>query len=1513
MKLKYYKHFSFVLVLLQLITPTIAQTLTDGPIQFQIRVREINTLVSSSDGSALGVGFAPDDFTYLVWARDNADLDGASWQGGQCLQSNFDPPAPSQDLNTVIFNHTYPGANVPEFFDIRIDAWEDDLPTDNLAGICNSGSRCAYNCCNQCCGVVVFGSCVGLEEEDDDRCDANPHRTSLTYRQGSPCRWFSHGYVTGVCSSYQPRIETYWRYTRGETCNNPLPLGQLNVGGNLTHFNSNECYGNDYGDPGNDVFYSFTVTQPMGVRISLCGAIWNTTLYLLDANCNLLYQNLDAANCPPQSEINENLCSAGTYYVVVDGSTSVEQGLFNLVIAEDPASGLNANVTKTDVVCNGQSNGSATANVSGGTPPYTYLWTPGGQTTPAISNIPVGNYSVRVTDFRGCVVNEAVTITQPNLLGMTATVTDPVCNGSSDGMISVPLASGGVVPYEYSVGGSFQPSSLFTGLVAGNYTVTTRDANLCIATANVTLTDPPQIQANTSSTPVSCAGFDDGTIIVAPTLGTPAYFCSLGFPVVFTLCTGTYRNIAPGSYVLTVRDANGCEVTELVAVDLVPALTINLFSKTDLSCNNSADGTFEVVSTGGTSPIEYSINGGVNFQSSPIFTGLDADLYNVLVQDAQGCQNSLTVQVDEPSPLIPSVLFQIPVTCNGQGDGFMVITASGGSGPYFYSLDSVNFYQSGAFDNLTGGPYRFYVRDDNDCVATLDVIMLEPDTVTVSVVSSANASCDGINDGTFTLGATGGTPPFKFSLNNGPFQTNATFNGLAPGDYLLGVEDRSGCLAFDSASLGSNVLLGISVTKTDVLCNGNNTGEINIAGSSGVAPYTYSINNIIFQPSGTFSNLTAGNYTAIARDVNGCRAVEAVTVTQPPALTATIDSIRDASCPGIPEGAIFITPQGGDSIYTFNWSNTAVTEDIVNVIGGNYFVTITDGNNCFIVLAPRIDQPAPAFTDITRIDDVTCNGEADGYVDMDIAGGVPPFQYNWSNNTTNQDLLNVSGGTYYVTITDDSGCVKFDTASVIEPAVITSSIVATQVSCATSADGDVDLTVSGGTPPYDFFWSNFIFTEDLTNVPAATYTVRISDDNGCSTTNSVTISTAPGLTATLNITDLTCFGSDDGSVEIIVNGGTPPYVYDWSNNETTSVISNLAPGIYDVAVVDAIACSGNFSALVDEPQELKVNVSSTNVLCNGDNTGIAIPFVTGGTGSYTFLWSTNPPDSSAAQTSLSGGAYVLEVRDENDCIATAIVDVSQPPALAIDVLGTNDVLCIDGDDGEVTVRATGGVAPYQYSVFANRFQNDSVFIGLEAGDYGVMVLDDNGCMSTNAFTLLESPGFEVNLPPYIFISLGASDTLKPEVTSPLPIIGYYWSPPDYLSCTDCPNPVVVNPAQETSYTLEVTDSNGCIATNEITVVVKTEYEVFIPNAFTPNGDGNNDVLTPIDFGAVRTATFQIFNRWGALVYETTDINKGWDGTKGGKEQMPAVFVYYIQGEFLNGEAFDKTGSITLLK
>ena len=1521
-------------VILLLPDPTTAQTLNDGPIQLQVKVRNVNTTFGGpSDAAIAGVGFLPDEYRYKIWIRDNPNIGPAGWQGGGCLQSNFNPPQASADFNTVLFNHTYAGAIVPQFFDMRVEAWEDDLPSDNVFGVCGQGNTCTFDG-NTCCQNTPFG-CL-YREEDDRHCNSNPFRTSVNFRVGNPCEWYDHGFLTrnsgmgsGDCNSYQPRIETFWRYMQGDVCSNPIDLGLLMPGGSLTHFNSTACYNNSWtASQGNDVFYKFTINQPAGVRVSLCGtATWNTNLYLLDASCTQLYFNNNGATCAPQSQILENLCVPGDYIVVVDGNTSIESGVFTLSIVEDPSAGLNVVVNSNNVSCHNLTDGEATAIATGGTSPYTYSWTgPGGftSTDPGISNLAAGFYTIDVMDQQSCLVSETIEITQPNPLGLTLTGVDPTCYLGNDASVTVATSTGGTTPYVYGInGGPFQSSPTFNNLPAAIHTITIRDANNCQQSADVKLIDPAEILVNAVSTPESCAGFSDGTITANPSGGVAPYSCALGFPQIFSPCA-VYTGLSAGSHVITVRDADGCEAVANINITLAPAITVSLVpnSKVNVSCNGYSDGAFEVNAAGGTTPLEYSNNGGATYQAGPVFNGLPADDYPVVVRDANGCTNSINVEITEPTVLILSNLFQIPISCNGLSDGSVVVTASGGVGPYLYSLDSVNFYQSGFFTNLPGGTYNFHVTDNNGCPASLTLNTIEPDSLFVNVTAITAASCLGIDNGSLTLNGIGGTPPYEYSLNNGPYQSNPVFNGLAAGSYLIGIKDNSDCLGFglvngirsDSATVGENISVTANVNWNNVACNGGNSGSIAITNPLGTLPFQYSIDGgIIFQASGDFDNLAAGNYLAVAQDASGCRYTENVVITQPPVLTATVNSITDASCPNISDGSVLVDVQGGTGTgtYSYVWSNLAITKDLINVNGGNYVLTVTDANQCEFVLPVTIGQPAPLFIDITNIQDVSCAGQSDGRIEIDIIGGVGPLSYLWSNGSATHDLHDVPAGSYTVVITDGANCQTAAGGVVNAPQPLNSTITATGVTCATSADADITLNVMGGTPPYRFLWSyNLTTTQDLIGVPAGSYTVIVEDENGCTITNSTTINSAPGLEASFNISNVSCAGNNNGQLEILVTGGVPPYIYNWSNNQSGPMISGLSPGIYNVTVTDAINCQGSFSTLVEEPASLLLAISGASVECYGDNNGLAIPLVYGGVPPYTYQWSHG--DSNAILTNLKAGTYILTATDDNNCIVIESIQINEPPELTVGIATTNNVTCVSGDDGKVTVFASGGVPPYNYSVRTNRFQDSAIFYGLTAGDYGIMVIDENDCRATNEFTVVEPTGFTVNLPPYIFMTRGTSKELIPEIESITTILSYEWTPADYLSCPDCPNPTVT-PAEDIIYTLIVTDEDGCIASDEIAIVLKERYEIFIPNAFTPNGDGVNDVFQPIDYGAAKRILIRIYNRWGGVVFESTSIDNGWDGTMAGEVIQPGVYVYQITGEFLNGEEFDETGSIALLR
>jgi len=1085
------------------ITDVIAQSYNDGPIELQVRVREINTQIGATDASILGVGFAPDELTYKVWARDNADLDGQSWQGGQCLQSNFNPPGLSTDFNQNIFSYIYPTAPVPQFFDIRGDFWEDDAGSDFACG----GGRCAFDN-NTCCGAIVFGVCVGVSQEDDLHCDANPLATGLDYRLGAPCQWYDHGYVSGSCGNdYRPRIESYWRYTRGTSCNNTIDLGTLNSGGTITHFNSNECYSNNFSaSAGKDVFYQFTTTATTGVIISLCGAgtSFNTVLYLLDASCNQISVNDNF--CGNVSEITTNLCTPGTYKLVIDGAAAASQGTFSLTITDDPSALMSVTVTGTNVTCNAGTDGTATANVTSGSSPFTYVWSPAAGNTPTVIGLTIGTYSVTVTDATGCTASGSVNITQPGALTFTTVATEPTCNGGTDGSITM-TATGGTTPYQYSSdnGNIYQNGNILTGLDAGIYTLRVKDANNCTATATVTVTDPPAIAPNLTVSNISCNGAVDGSVVSNPTNGLAPYEFSLDSgPFVLT---NSFTGLSTGFHLLNVRDANGCEEAAGFNIFEPSNLSSLVQAVVDVSCNGLSDGSFTITGVGGTQPYFYSLDNNV-FQQSGTFTGLADGIYPVYIADSSGCAAINSVTVEEPAILAGSVLFQINISCNGSIDGTVVLTASGGTGPYQFSDDGVFFTTSGFFDRLPGGTYTYYLRDNNNCNDSITFTIFEPDTLALSAANVIDATCLGINNGSITLSATGGIQPYRYAINGGAFQSSPTFSGLTAGTFQFTVRDDEFCEYTETLAIGFITTITATINTIPIFCSGGATGTISVAGANGTPPYTYSIDGVNFQSSGTFNGLSSGTYTVTARDGFGCLAVQDVTLAEPGEIEITVVLSTPASCFNTTDGSLDIDVTGGNDPYQFIWSNGAVTQNLVNVTGGTYTVTVTDNNGCQDSLTAVIDATPALFIDVESIQNISCNGDEDAYINVSVNGGTLGYTYTWSNGENTEDIINIGTGSYALTVVDANNCSLTDIYIITAPTALIASITSTSNAvCNDENTGTITVAALGGVAPYEYSTNGFSFqsSSTFTDLAAGDYAVLVRDDNGCTASATTTI------------------------------------------------------------------------------------------------------------------------------------------------------------------------------------------------------------------------------------------------------------------------------------------------------------------------------------------------------------------------------------------------------------------------
>jgi hypothetical protein len=581
--------------------------------------------------------------------------------------------------------------------------------------------------------------------------------------------------------------------------------------------------------------------------------------------------------------------------------------------------------------------------------------------------------------------------------------------------------------------------------------------------------------------------------------------------------------------------------------------------------------------------------------------------------------------------------------------------------------------------------YGVVVEDVNFCSATATFTVVEPAAL-VSSIAPTNVSCAGANDGEIDLTVTGGVAPYTYLWNT--FQSVQDISNLDGGQYFVLITDANGCTKTDSITIQEPTPLQLSISATAILCNGA-TGNVNLVATGGTPGYSY-----LWSTGATTQNITgivAGAYAVTVTDANGCTATASVVVSQPAALVLNATP-TNVGCNGGANGAVDITVQGGVFPYSFAWSNSATTEDINGLSGGTYTVTVTDANACTITASFTITEPT-AITSSIAGTNVTCNGAANGAANLSVSGGTSPYTYLWSTFQSVEDLSNVGGGLYYVIITDANGCEKRDSILITEPAAITISTIPSNVSCNSGNNGAIDITVNGGTPIITYLWSNGAVTQDVTGLTAGTYSVTITDANGCTATASATITQPAGLVLNATPTNVGCNGGANGAVDITVQGGVFPYSFAWSNSATTEDINGLSGGTYTVTVTDANACTITASFTITEPTAITSSIAGTNVTCNGAANGAANLSVSGGTSPYTYLWSTF--QSVEDLSNVGGGLYYVIITDANGCEKRDSILITEPAALVLNLAAVN-VNCNGGSTGSIDLSVSGGVTPYAY-------------------------------------------------------------------------------------------------------------------------------------------------------------------------------------------------------------------------
>ncbi len=938
--------------------------------------------------------------------------------------------------------------------------------------------------------------------------------------------------------------------------------------------------------------------------------------------------------------------------------------------------------------------------------------------TITFNNLSASSYIMQVTrKSPACNINvfSGVPIGEPaELLLSVASQTDITgCFGDNTGAFAI-AATGGNSGFQYSVdgGANYQVSNTFSGLGAGTYSVTVKDSKGCTNTIDVVLAEPPALQLVVSAQAnPACAGNANGSITIAATGGTAPYEYSKDDGATYG-ASNVFAALSGGTYNLAVRDSKGC-VTKLAGITLTepPALQIAFDSQLDvLGCFGDATGEIKVTATGGTGGYTYSKDGSIFTANGGNFTGLAAGTYTIVAKDANGCTISLApVTLAQPAQLTLALVSQTNITgCFGDKTGAITVLAAGGQPAYEYSIDNGTIFQaSNVFGGLAAGNYTILVRDTKGCTATLANTALSQPTAVAASLASQNPLCKGANNGSVTITATGGTAPYSYSINGGAPQASNVFTGLVAGTYTVKVIDNNNCeVTLPALTLTEPDLLTVAVSsqKNIETCAGDANGEITVAATGGTPAYQYSIDNgATFQGSPTFTGLLAGNYTILVRDAQNCTVSSVpVTLAEPPALVLALGSQTDITgCFGDATGTITVSATGGTAPYAFSKDGSVfqATGNFTGLAAGNYTTTVRDSKNCVKTVAVTLSQPAQLAASLTAKQDVGCFGAATGEISVGASGGTAPYTY--SKDGTNFQASNafagLAAGSYTITIRDSKNCeVTVPGISLAQAPQLTVSISAQKdISCNGGTDGIIGISVTGGTAPYVFSTDGITFTANggsFTGLAAGTYTLVVRDANGCTATlNPVTLSAPAVLQATATATDAGCNGTTTGSVTVSATGGTAPYGYSINGGapQASNVLAGLASGNYTILVTDGKGCTVTLSNVsVGQPQALALVASATDASCNGASDGTASVLVSGGTAPYTYAWNTTPVQSSSGATGLPAGTYTVTVTDAKGCVQTASVPVAQPAVLAAPVAASPAPICTGGAVPQLTATGT---------------------------------------------------------------------------------------------------------------------------------------------------------------------------------------------------------------------------------
>lgn len=906
------------------------------------------------------------------------------------------------------------------------------------------------------------------------------------------------------------------------------------------------------------------------------------------------------------------------------------------------------------------------------------------------------------------------------------------------------------------------------------------------------------------------------------------------------------------TYTLTVTDTYGCSTQDSITImveDILPPPTVVC----GMITANSITFTWDNIG-GATGGYQVNINGtgwvSANGILSHTVSGLALNqTVTIEVQGIADCngeigtQTCMTPDCPAPSGLISNV---VDNNCFGQTLGSATITGTGSNPPFTYSLDGT-IDADGILTDLPAGNYTVLVIDNVSCSIGVDFTIGEPDSLASLDAVIENVSCNGLLDGEGTVTVTGGTYPYNYLWSTG--STDSIAIDLVLGENYVTITDFNGCTTFDTLGITQPDVLTVSIAADSINCFAGTDGNASANPVGGTlfpnGDYTYLWSDL--QNDAVANNLIAQTYTVTVTDANGCTASVSVTMEEHDELNLSLTSSTLASCNGVQDGTATIDPSGGAGGYTYAWQvlGNQTTQTAVGLTVGTYTVVVTDQLGCIDSTTVAVSSPNQIVAGFNSIP-ALCYDSADGQVVVNASGGTPDpsllegYTFDWSVAGGNGSMHSgLPSGIHFVTITDVNNCFEVLEVEVFAPAEIILSLAASNVNCGSGNDGDATVMItSGGAGGFMYQWSDGTNTTNstVTDLPVGMVYVTVEDVNGCTTTDSILLTSPDAIILDSDFSAVDCNGNNTGTATVLPSNGAGGFTYLWdanANHQITATAIDLTIGTYTVTVTDANMCTGTIEVEVTEPTILTTSITGNDAACFGDTNGNSTVVPAGGTLDYTYLWS----DGSTQTTATAGGLvaqptpYFVTVTDGNGCTAVNSIVIGSPSELTLAVAGV-DVRCFGENSGSAIATVGGGVGSFTYSWSDGNTQTTSTATSLAVNNYTVTVTDGNGCTMAESVGIVEPNELIIgeNLITNVGCNGSNSGAIDVDISGGTGDYTYQWS--NNVTTQDITDLAIG------TYTVTVTDFNSCQATATFGIIEPTQIQISFTNNTIDCYNGN---------------------------------------------------------------------------